>query len=93
MKTNVQGTINLLEIARLGRVKKFLYAASSSCYGLAKTPTKETYKISPKYPYALSKYLGEKCCMHWGEVYKLPVISLRIFNDEYIEYRKKIKLS
>ena len=80
METNVQGTINLLDLSRYANLQKFVYAASSSCYGFAKTPTKETYNISPQYPYALSKYLGENCCMHWSKVYNLPSISLRIFN-------------
>jgi nucleoside-diphosphate-sugar epimerase len=39
MNTNVQGTVRVLEGSRLAKVKKFVYAASSSCYGLAKTPT------------------------------------------------------
>ena len=37
-------------------------------------------KIEPKFPYALTKHLGEKLVLHWGQVYKLPVISLRCFN-------------
>jgi UDP-glucose 4-epimerase len=61
-------------------VKKFVYAASSSCYGLAKTPTREDFPIMPMYPYALSKYLGELLVFHWSKVYKLPVNSIRIFN-------------
>lgn len=78
---NVQGTFNILEIARHAKVKKFLYAASSSCYGIPNNyPTPESAEISPKYPYALTKYLGEELVMHWGQVYELPVISLRLFN-------------
>ncbi len=81
METNINGTIKVLEAARFANVKKFVYAASSSCYGLAKTPTKETHKIDPQYPYALSKYLGEKVCFHWQKLYNLPVNSIRIFNS------------
>lgn len=80
METNVLGTVNVLEAARNARVKKFVYAASSSCYGLAETPTKETHPINPQYPYALSKYQGESAAFHWHQVYKLPVNSVRIFN-------------
>jgi UDP-glucose 4-epimerase len=80
MSVNVQGTVNMLECARHAKVKKFVYAASSSCYGLANTPTKEADPIDPKYPYALSKYQGEQAAFHWHEVYKLPVNSIRIFN-------------
>ena len=80
MTNNVNGTINMLEIARKIKVKKFVYAASSSCYGLATVPTKEEHKIAPMYPYALSKYLGEMSCFHWNKVYGVPVNSIRIFN-------------
>jgi UDP-glucose 4-epimerase len=80
MSTNVQGTAQMLECARHVRVKKFVYAASSSCYGLASVPTREDHPIEPLYPYALSKYLGEQAALHWHLVYKLPVNSIRIFN-------------
>jgi UDP-glucose 4-epimerase len=80
MSVNVQGTVNMLECARHAKVEKFVYAASSSCYGLASTPTKEASPIDPKYPYALSKYQGEQAAFHWHEVYKLPVNAIRIFN-------------
>jgi len=80
MSVNVQGTVNMLECARYAGVDKFVYAASSSCYGLAKTPTSENHPIETKYPYALSKYQGEQATFHWHQVYKLPVNSIRIFN-------------
>ncbi|MGE3624653.1 MAG: NAD-dependent epimerase/dehydratase family protein, partial [Bdellovibrionales bacterium] len=80
MDVNVQGTVRMLECARHAGVKKFVYAASSSCYGLADTPTGEDHPINPQYPYALSKYLGEQAAFHWSKVYKLPVNSVCIFN-------------
>lgn len=80
MSTNIQGTVNVLEAARHAEVKKFVYAASSSCYGIADTPTKEDHLINPMYPYALSKYMGEQSVFHWQKVYGLPVNSIRIFN-------------
>ena len=80
MSTNVQGTVHMLECARHARVEKFVYAASSSCYGLAKVPTREDHPIDPRYPYALSKYQGEQAALHWHLVYRLPVNSIRIFN-------------
>jgi len=80
MDTNVQGTVRVLECARHARVTKFVYAASSSCYGLAATPTREDHPVSPQYPYALSKYQGEQAAFHWHRVYRLPVNSIRIFN-------------
>ena len=81
--SNVLGTMNVLEASRLSKVKKFLYTASSSCYGIPSEgnyPTKETTTIDPQYPYALTKYLGEQTALHWGKVYNLPVVSLRLFN-------------
>jgi len=80
MSANVQGTVHMLECARHAGVDKFVYAASSSCYGLAATPTREDHPIQPQYPYALSKYQGEQAALHWHQVYKLPVNSIRIFN-------------
>lgn len=80
MSANVQGTAHMLECARHAGVKKFVYAASSSCYGLADVPTREDHRTDPQYPYALSKYQGEQACFHWHRVYRLPVNSIRIFN-------------
>ena len=80
MNINVQGTVRVLEAARTAEIEKFVYAASSSCYGLAATPTREDHPISPQYPYALSKYQGEQVAFHWHQVYGLPVNSVRIFN-------------
>jgi UDP-glucose 4-epimerase len=80
MDVNVQGTVRVLECARAAAVEKFVYAASSSCYGLAATPTDENHLIAPQYPYALSKYQGEQAVFHWHTVYKLPVNSICIFN-------------
>jgi UDP-glucose 4-epimerase len=80
MDTNVMGTVKVLENCKKLNLIKFIYAASSSCYGLAKTPTKENHPISPLYPYALSKYMGEQACFHWAKVYKIPINSIRIFN-------------
>lgn len=78
---NVNGTISVLEAARKAGVKKFVYAASYSCYGLPlKFPTPETEQVNPMYPYALTKNLGEQYCMHWNKTYALPVISLRLSN-------------
>jgi UDP-glucose 4-epimerase len=80
MSVNVQGTVAVLEAARAASVRKVVYAASSSCYGLADTPTREDHPIRPEHPYALSKYQGEMACFHWHQVYNLPVNSVRIFN-------------
>lgn len=80
IKTNVLGTVNILECLRNNNIRNFIYAASSSCYGIANTPTNEAHIIDPQYPYALSKYHGEQCAFHWADVYGLKVKSIRIFN-------------
>lgn len=80
-KSNIIGTLHMLEISRRSNIKKFVYAASSSCYGIPENlPTSEGEPISPEYPYALTKYLAEELVLHWGKVYGLPVLSLRLFN-------------
>ena len=79
--SNVLGTYHVAECAKAEKVKKLVYAASSSCYGIPdQFPTKETAEIRPLYPYALTKRLGEETLLHWGQVYDLPVITLRLFN-------------
>lgn len=88
LSTNVMGTVRILEGARKAGVRKLVYAASSSCYGLAtELPTTEKAAIGPQYPYALSKYMGEQAVFHWGQVYRLPVNSIRIFNAYGIRSR------
>ena len=80
-QTNVEGTLNILEESRKAKIKKLIYAASASCYGIPdKYPTDEKSKIDPQYPYALTKLLGEQLVIHWAKVYHMPNISLRFFN-------------
>ena len=80
-RSNVNGTFNVLQASRTACVKRFVYIASSSCYGIPDVyPTPETAEIRPQYPYALTKRLGEELVLHWGQVYQLPVVSLRLFN-------------
>jgi UDP-glucose 4-epimerase len=78
---NVQGTLNVLQAARAHGVQRLVYAASSSCYGIPEHyPTAESSPVLPEYPYALTKAMGEELVLHWGKVYRLPVVSLRLFN-------------
>ena len=80
-QTNVTGTLNVLQCALEAGVKRLIYAASSSSYGIPDIyPTPETSPIDPQYPYALTKYMGEELVLHWAKTYKLPAVSLRLFN-------------
>lgn len=80
-ETNANGTLNMLEHSKTSKnLKRFVYAASSSCYGLAETPTSESHPINNEHPYALSKYAGEIILRNWGKIFDLPFTSIRIFN-------------
>jgi len=81
LSTNVQGTVNVLEAARASNIKRVIYTASSTCYGVTSNfPTSENDQIAPTFPYALSKYLGELVFFHWLTLYGLKGLSLRLFN-------------
>jgi UDP-glucose 4-epimerase len=80
-RANVDGTLAVLESAREAGVARVVYAASSSCYGIAeRAPTPEDAPIRPAYPYALTKWMGEQLVLHWAGVYGLGAVSLRLFN-------------
>ena len=80
-RANVDGTVSVLEASRSAQVRRFIYIASSSCYGIPDMyPTPETAPARPQYPYALTKYVGEQYALHWEQVYGVPVVSLRLFN-------------
>jgi UDP-glucose 4-epimerase len=80
-QSNVDGTVMVLEASRQARIKRFIYAASSSCYGVPEQyPTPESARIQPMYPYALTKWIGEEYVRHWHKMYRLPCVSLRLFN-------------
>lgn len=78
---NVQGTLNMLIASRDQKVKKFVYASSSSVYGdNPELPKKENFPVLPISPYALTKYAGERYCQIFYKIYGLPTICLRYFN-------------
>jgi UDP-glucose 4-epimerase len=80
-RSNVDGTFAVLEAARANKVRRLVYVASSSCYGIPDNyPTPETAPPRPQYPYALTKWLGEQQVLHWAQIYKLPALCLRFFN-------------
>tara|TARA_B100000941_G_scaffold277439_1_gene240947 strand:+ start:2622 stop:3527 length:906 start_codon:yes stop_codon:yes gene_type:complete len=80
-KNNVIGTLNVLKAAKKVKIKKLIYAASSSCYGAPKKfPTSEKDKIDLKHPYAATKFIGEELVMRYASKFKMPNISFRFFN-------------
>ena len=80
-RANVDGSFNLLQACASAGVARFVYAASSSCYGIPDAyPTPESAEIRPQYPSALTNRMGEELVMHWAQVYKLPAVSTRFFN-------------
>tara|TARA_B100000795_G_scaffold140887_1_gene105479 strand:+ start:3 stop:980 length:978 start_codon:yes stop_codon:yes gene_type:complete len=80
-QSNVVGTENIASACVKYNVKKIIYAASSSCYGIPKKyPTSENESIKPQYPYALTKNIGEQILMHYAKIYGVQVTSMRLFN-------------
>ena len=81
MDVNVMGTTRVLESVRAANIRRIVYAASSSCYGIPSSyPTAESAPSDPQYPYALSKFIGEQVFFHWLKLYGLSGLSLRLFN-------------
>ena len=80
-RANVDGTFNMLMAARDARVRRFVYAASSSAYGeIAGSPKVETMPSSPLSPYAAQKLAGENYCRVFATCYGLETLSMRYFN-------------
>jgi UDP-glucose 4-epimerase len=82
-KSNIEGTFNLMSAVRKynKKLKKFIYLASSTCYGIPKKyPTSEVSDIITKHPYANSKYIGEEIVRHYSNVFNINSNSLRLFN-------------
>lgn len=78
---NINGTLNLLLASREAKVKKFVFASSSSVYGDdSNLPKKEGIEGNPLSPYALTKVTGEKYCLIFDRIYGLPTVCLRYFN-------------
>ena len=92
-RANVTGTINLLEACRNAQVRRFVFAASSSAYGDTEVlPKREDMESNPLSPYALQKFVGERYCRLYYELYGFETLSLRYFNvfgpeqDPHSEY-------
>lgn len=78
---NLDGTVNILEAARISGVRNIVFASSSSVYGgRTATPFRETDDVSrPLSPYAATKAAGEILCATWHHLYRLPITCLRFF--------------
>jgi nucleoside-diphosphate-sugar epimerase len=78
---NIEGTLNVLMMARKCNVKKVVFASSSSVYGDTPTlPKVETMAPNPQSPYAVTKIAAEQYCQVFWKNYKLPTAALRYFN-------------
>jgi nucleoside-diphosphate-sugar epimerase len=78
---NIDGTLNVLVAARDAKVRRFVFAASSSAYGETPTlPKVETMQPAPISPYGVTKYVGELYAQVFGRVYGLENASVRYFN-------------
>ena len=76
-KNNVIGTLKVVEAAKRAKIKKLVYAASSSCYGISKKlPTSEKDKIDLNNPYAVTKFIGEEIIMRYASMFKLSLIHI-----------------
>jgi UDP-glucuronate 4-epimerase len=79
--TNVSGTLHLLEAARQTGVKRFIFASSSSVYGICKeVPFSEAFHLTQTIsPYAATKVAGEFLCSTYSHLYQIPIVALRFF--------------
>ena len=80
-KINIEGTLNVLVAAKELKVKRVVFAASSSAYGETPTlPKTEAMQPQPISPYGVTKYVGELYCQTFGRCYGLENVALRYFN-------------
>jgi UDP-glucose 4-epimerase len=80
VKTNVLGTASVLQYAREGGVKRVIYSASSSAYGMNQVPNVETQLDDCLNPYSVSKAAGESLCEMYTKLFQLNTVILRYFN-------------
>ena len=90
--TNVNGTMNYLESARINKVKGFVFASSGAVFGTSKPPMKESYVRAPISPYGSSKLSIESFCETYSNVFDLNTTILRFSNvyGEYSSHKKSI---
>jgi UDP-glucose 4-epimerase len=79
IRDNVLATQKLLEFYKQKRIKKFVFASSSSVYGDAELPMKEDSVLKPVSPYGVTKLAAENLCYLYCKTYNVPTVSLRYF--------------
>jgi nucleoside-diphosphate-sugar epimerase len=80
-RSNVTATLNLLESCRKNKVRRFIYASSSSIYGDTEVlPKREDMVPNPLSPYALQKFVSERYCQLYNQLFNLETLCLRYFN-------------
>ena len=80
-RVNIDGTLNLLMLARKYKVKKFIFASSSSVYGNKNSlPFRENMPVDPLVPYSLQKFVGEEYCKMFSKLWGIETVGLRYFN-------------
>lgn len=77
---NVTGTLNVLEAARLGKVKKVIFSSSCAVYGDQPIPFREEYIPAPLNPYSLHKLMGEQYCHLYSSLFQVGTVCLRYCN-------------
>jgi len=77
---NVTGTLNVLEAARLGKVRKVIFSSSCAVYGDQPVPFREEYVPAPLNPYSMHKLMGEEYCRLYNSLFGLETVCLRYFN-------------
>jgi nucleoside-diphosphate-sugar epimerase len=78
---NFGGTLNVLEAARINKIKRVVFSSSSAVYGVQKKfPARETDPCNPQNPYAIQKYMSEGICKMYSSLYGVETVCLRYFN-------------
>ena len=91
-KNNIGATQKLLEFYKNFKIKKFVYASSSSVYGDAELPMKEDSLLKPVSPYGVTKLAGENLCYLYWKNYQVPTVSLRYFTVYGLRQRQDMAI-